>query len=224
MARTATSLKVASYGILAVPLILLTSLCGAYFVDTAIYADFFGGRDPEGRWRGHALLHIGPAAVALMFGAVQLVLTRGGKSSWLHPALGAIYVAAVWISAVGAALILPRTLGGPFNVAGFLLLDLFWLASTAWGVLARLSGRPGEHRAWMLRSYTLTLAGVSLRIQLVIMVELVGLSFETAYALTAWTSWIPNIVVVEWLIARRSSAGKSRPAPHASTTGTGRSA
>lgn len=222
MVRTAKLLKVAIRGLLALPLGLVAGLSAAYFVDPAFYADFFGDRDSGGRWRDHTLLHIGPAAVALLVGAVQLALPASRRRSRLHPTLGLIYVTAVIASAIGAALILPRTLGGALNLAGFLLLNLFWVASTSWGVVGRLSGRLNEHRNWMLRSYALTLAGVTLRIQLFVLTGLVGLSFETAYAFTAWTSWIPNLIAVEWLIVRRSSGGKSRPVPHASTTGTDR--
>lgn len=221
MTRTVRLLKVAGWSLSGGLILLTAGFAVAYFVDPTAYGGFFGDRDPDGRWRNHALLHIGPAAIALVVGAVQLALARNRTAFWLHPLLGLLYVAAVGASAVGAALILPRTLGGPLNIAGFVLLELFWVACTALGCLRGLSGHRGEHRAWMLRSYALTLAGVSLRLQMFVLTGLAGWSFEDAYALTAWSSWAPNLVVCEWLILRKASAGTPPPAPHGPTTGTG---
>ena len=67
--------------------------------------------------------------------------------------------------------------------------------------MAFLSIRAGDvtrHRQWMVRSYALTLAAVTLRIQLPFYQAVLGLSFDDAYAIVAWFCWIPNLVVAEW--------------------------
>jgi hypothetical protein len=58
------------------------------------------------------------------------------------------------------------------------------------------------HRAWMLRSYALTFAAVTLRIWLPLS-QIAGIPFQEAYAAIAWLCWVPNLVVVEWFILRR---------------------
>jgi uncharacterized membrane protein len=212
---------------LAVGLLLLTTAASViYFLGPEAYDGFFGERDPERRRLTATLLHAGAAAVALLAGALQLCLV-GRIRHGLHRLLGGIYVAAVGLSAIGAALILPHALGGPVGIAGFLLLTLFWLSCTAMGVLAAVSGDRAEHRAWMMRSYALTLAGVSLRLQLLVLTGLADLPFDTAYVFTAWSSWAPNLVVCEILIlsaaAGAAASGEAPPpVPHASTTGTDR--
>ena len=50
----------------------------------------------------------------------------------------------------------------------------------------------------MVRCYALTLAAVTLRIQLGVLQAGLGLSFEEAYAVTAWFSWVPNLILAEW--------------------------
>lgn len=207
-------------------LLLTTASAAVYFLGPEAYDDFFGARDPERRRMAATLLHAGAAALALCIGAVQLSLA-GRLRPWPHRLLGVVYVAAVAASAIGAALILPHALGGPAGIAGFLLLTLFWLSSTMMGVLAAVSGNRVEHRAWMMRSYALTLAGVSLRLQLLVLTGMADLPFDAVYVVTAWSSWAPNLLVCEILIAARnthapetSSDATPPPAPHGPTTGT----
>ena len=66
-----------------------------------------------------------------------------------------------------------------------------------------------NHRAWMLRNFALTFAAVTLRIQLGVMTGGLGMSFDDAYACVAWTSWVPNLVLVEWFLALAPSARKA---------------
>ena len=67
--------------------------------------------------------------------------------------------------------------------------------------MAYFSIRAGNvklHQQWMVRSYALTLAAVTLRIQLPLIQGTLGLSFDEAYAIVAWFAWIPNLIVAEW--------------------------
>jgi hypothetical protein len=66
-----------------------------------------------------------------------------------------------------------------------------------------MSRDKAEHRTWMMRSYALTLAGVSLRLQLLILTGWGGLPFDAVYVVTAWSSWVPNLILCEILIATR---------------------
>jgi hypothetical protein len=60
-----------------------------------------------------------------------------------------------------------------------------------------------RHHVWMLRSFALTLAAVTLRIYLPIS-QLAGASFENAYAAIAWLCWVPNLLFAEYLAGRRA--------------------
>ena len=50
----------------------------------------------------------------------------------------------------------------------------------------------------MIRSYALTFAAVTLRLQIPLS-QIAGLSMETAYPVIAWLSWIPNLLLAECL-------------------------
>lgn len=199
-------LGLGSFGLAVLLILGVAALSGLYLVDPAYYDDFFGDRDPDRRWVGQTLLHIGPAAAALLLGLSQFTLSRPARGDVAHRVFGLTYVLAVLCGALGAALILPRTLGGAANAAGFLILAMLWSGAALAGVTAAVQGDRLRHRAWMIRSYGLTLAGVTLRIQLGVLTGPMGWTFDDAYVVTAWSSWIPNLlaaeVVILWIAAR----------------------
>jgi len=91
--------------------------------------------------------------------------------------------------------------------AGFTALGIVWLMTGALAFARARQRRFNEHRAWMMRNYSLTFAAATVR--------LAGLPFlvltrdpVVAITCTFW-SWILNLVVVEWLIRRRSHVGTS---------------
>ncbi|MNL75568.1 hypothetical protein D3C87_2013940 [compost metagenome] len=55
------------------------------------------------------------------------------------------------------------------------------------------------HRRWMIRSIALTLAAVTLRIQIPVSMML-DIPFDTAYPVIAWLCWVPNLVVAEMIV------------------------
>jgi hypothetical protein len=61
----------------------------------------------------------------------------------------------------------------------------------------------------MVRSFSLTLGAVTLRIYLPVSLAL-GVPFEVAYPIIAWAAWVPNLMVGEWLL-RRSPLGATAP-------------
>jgi hypothetical protein len=69
-------------------------------------------------------------------------------------------------------------------------------------VIAIRQGRIADHRDWMLRSYALTLAAVTLRLYLPAS-QIAGISFLIAYPAIAWLCWVPNLLVAEWMTRTR---------------------
>jgi uncharacterized membrane protein YozB (DUF420 family) len=92
---------------------------------------------------------------------------------------------------------------GPISTAGFGSLAVMWFVCTAQGWIAGRRQRFEEHRAWMIRSYALTLAAVTLRLYLPV-VLLSGVDFPFAYRAISFLCWVPNLVLAEvYLRARR---------------------
>ena len=96
---------------------------------------------------------------------------------------------------------------------GFGMLAVVWLAATATAYAHIRARRIAAHRAWMLRSYALTLAAVTLRIYLPAS-QMLGVSYDAAYPAIAWLCWVPNLIVVEWFLLPRP-LGDGTPEPAA---------
>ena len=58
----------------------------------------------------------------------------------------------------------------------------------------------------MIRSYALTLAAVSLRLQAPVLSLLYATNYTGVSPIVAWSCWLPNILIAEWLIRRQSFA------------------
>ncbi len=70
---------------------------------------------------------------------------------------------------------------------------------TLLGWRAVLQGRFAVHRRWMIRSWALTLAAVTLRLYLPLVMVL-DLPFLPWYRAISFLAWVPNLVVAElWL-------------------------
>jgi len=85
------------------------------------------------------------------------------------------------------------------------MLAALWIGATLLAWRSIRARDQAAHRRWMTRSYALTLAAVTLRVYLPLS-QLAGMPFADAYQIVAWTCWVPNLVVVEWLILGRRAA------------------
>ena len=146
-----------------------------------------------------ARLHIIPAGLVLILGALQFHSGLRNRCKALHRFCGRAYISLVLIAAVGGLVLAGHTHGSAATKLGFAVLATIWFYSALMAWLAVRAGNIALHQQWIIRSYALTLAGVTLRIQLVIFQGVMGMSFEEAYAIAAWFSWVPNLLVAEWL-------------------------
>ena len=143
----------------------------------------------------HALL----APVALMVGVWQfLPITR--RSAY-HRLVGRCYVACVAVASIAGFIIAFTTDTGPAAGIGFGILAVLWFSATARAYLLARSGDFVRHRIWMIRSYAICCAGITLRIILPVGIA-TGFGFTPSYITAAWGSWIINILIAEWIIRR----------------------
>lgn len=153
----------------------------------------------------HALF----ASIALLVGPFQF--HRGILVRWriVHRSLGIAYVLAAFIgSGLVGAYMAWHSYGGWVTHSGFGLLALGVLLTTSLAYFKIRAGEVIQHREWMIRSYALIFAAVTLRIWLPILIILYQGQFAPAYRIVAWLCWVPNLLVVEWYIRRsRTSQG-----------------
>lgn len=147
--------------------------------------------------------HVFFGPIALLTGPFQFMPKfRNNKMKW-HRALGIIYIVACLIGGVAGLSAAQFASGSPMNVWGFSFLAISWLITTTYAWTAIMKKDIEGHQKWMLRSFALTLAAVTLRLQLGIYQALFGMTFFEAYNIVAWSCWVPNLIFIEWFIRKR---------------------
>jgi uncharacterized membrane protein len=148
----------------------------------------------------HALF----GALALGLGAAQFHPALVRRRRALHRALGKVYVGACLLVGAAGLYMAWYAYGGPASRAGFGALAVLLLGTT-WAAFAAARRRDiATHRAWMLRSYALIFAAVTLRIELPLLIVAFGGDFDPAYRVVAWLCWVPNLLWAELWLRRRA--------------------
>ncbi len=148
-----------------------------------------------------AAVHFGVGGFVLLIGPFQFLPRLRASKPALHRWSGRLYVAGCLASGVAALLLAPAAITGGIAQAGFTLLALFWIGTTSMALAKALQRKFAEHRRWMIRSYALTLAAVTLRIFLPSSIAL-EIPFETAYPIISFACWVPNAIIAEWILRR----------------------
>lgn len=158
------------------------------------------------------VLHAVMGGLALMLGPWQFSTRLRARHPRLHRSVGWGYVLAILVGGIASLPLALGADGGPIARAGFALLGLIWLATTAIALGHIKAHRIAEHRRWMLRSFVLTAAGITLRLQIGIG-NAFGIPIDQYYTSLAWTSWLPQALVLEWWLYRRQSVTTSGARP-----------
>lgn len=158
---------------------------------------------------GWLVSHAVCSSVALLVGPWQFLPVVRRRWRVAHRWLGRVYCGAVllgWVTSVPVAL---HAAFGPVSSVGFVFLGLFWAGFTLMGYLTIRRGQVEAHREWMIRSFAMTAAAITLRIWLPLML-VAGVPFATGYRIVAWLCWVPNLLVAEamvrWTARRRVPA------------------
>ncbi|WP_235519302.1 MULTISPECIES: DUF2306 domain-containing protein [unclassified Caulobacter] len=150
-------------------------------------------------------IHVAGAVTALVLGSLQFLpaLRRGAGPP--HRWIGRTYVVGCLVGGTAGLILAPGSSAGPIASAGFGGLAVIWIAVNLLGWRAAVQGRFVEHRRWMIRSWALTLAAVTLRLYLPLVMAL-DLPFLPWYRAISFLAWVPNLVAAElWLRARTPS-------------------
>ncbi len=164
-------------------------------------------------------LHALGGAIALLAGPLQFI-PRFRQSNWnRHRVLGWIYCGGVLLGWCASLWIAPHAQTGWIAAAGFLTLGAAWIVATVLAVKSILRRDAVSHRRWMIRSFALTAAAITLRIYLP-PVLVFHWNFSIAYPAIAWLCWIPNLIAVELYLRLAPKPSRTAlPVTHASAHG-----
>lgn len=150
-------------------------------------------------------LHVALAPVALFLGVFQFMRGLRARFPAAHRWAGRIYAIAILVSGLaGLALAAGAFAYKPIAGVGFGLLALVWIATTAQAVRLARARHFAAHRIWMIRSFALTFAAVTLRLQLPFLIAGFDLDYDSASNIVSWSCWVPNLLFAEWFVRRKS--------------------
>jgi len=150
-------------------------------------------------------IHIITGSIVLITGVFQLSQwIRERYPAW-HRASGRVYIFIILIFTAPSGLVMAAYANGGLAAGvGFALLALLWWFFTWKGFRNAIRKNLEAHREFMLRSYALTFAAVTLRLYSFLL-ALAGFRGESIYILIAWLSWVPSLMVMEIYIRQKKS-------------------
>ena len=148
------------------------------------------------------VLHIVASPLALIVGLFQFLPNLRARRPALHRWSGRLYVLAVFTGGLSGLILAFGMADRPVAALGFGLLAVLWLGVTLRGVRLAMAGEQLAHRRWMFRSYALSFAAVTLRLELPLFFIFTDLDYAAASAYVAWLCWVPNLIFAQWWLNR----------------------
>jgi uncharacterized membrane protein len=162
--------------------------------DITLYANLF--------WKNSFYVHVIVGGLPLMLGWTQFIPKLRTKYPKVHRIFGKIYVVTFLITALSGFFISFYATGGLMPTLGFATVALIAFYTTLKAYLDIRKGDVVSHQKMMMYSYACCFAAVTLRIWSPLLSIGIG-SFDVAYPIVAWLSWIPNLLVVYWIIQKK---------------------
>jgi uncharacterized membrane protein len=156
-------------------------------------------------------VHIAFGGLALLLSPFQFMTRLRARAPRVHRVVGRIAVGSIGLAGLGGLVLAPYSLAGPVGTVGFGLLAVLWIAFATTAFRAIRRGDVVAHRRWMIRTFALTYAAVTLRLWLGVLVFVQvsaggvdgDIAFDRAYLLVPFLSWVPNLLVAEWYLSTR---------------------
>lgn len=121
-----------------------------------------------------------------------------------HRNAGKIYIFLILIFAAPSGIYMGIFAnGGIFAKSSFIILGCLWWFTTFKGYHFARQKKFKEHKQWMWRSFALSVSALTLRIWKVIIVYLFHPNPMDVYEIIAWLGWVPNIILIEYLIRKK---------------------
>lgn len=148
-------------------------------------------------------IHVFTAILALPAGFSQF--SRYVLKCWpqLHRLNGRVYVIAILVLGGPSGLFISLFAnGGLLSRLSFCLLGVLWIYYTWQAYTQARRGNFKSHKAFMYRSFALTLSAITLRAWKYVLIAIFHPRPMDVYQLVAWLGWIPNLLIAEYLIAK----------------------
>jgi hypothetical protein len=156
-------------------------------------------------WMSAFYMHVMGSLVCLGIAPFLFLPTFRKNYLDLHKQLGKAYIFCVLCVGAPSGLYMAFFAnGGRLAQIGFTLLSILWIFITYTAYQKIIEKNIIAHKIWMIRSFALTFSAVMLRIWVPLLSYYYEMPHGTTIWVTAWLSWIPNILVAELIIRFQS--------------------
>jgi len=167
--------------------------------------------------QGALYVHVFLAAVVLVLSPLQFSVRLRRRARRLHRVIGRVVLVSIAVAGVCGLVLAPFNRAGLVGTAGFGLLAVLWVAFAGAGFRAIRRRDVPAHRRWMVRTFALTYAGVTLRLWMMTIPPVVAalsgvdgqVAWDRTYLVITFLCWVPNLLVAELYL--RAGRRRSRP-------------
>ncbi|MCS3530128.1 DUF2306 domain-containing protein [Chryseobacterium sp. JUb7] len=148
--------------------------------------------------------HVYTSIFVLLSGFLAILRKDFGLKNF-HRNMGKVYIFLILIFAASSGIYMGFFANGDFySKISFIILGGLWWISTFKAYQFARQKKFKEHKQWMWRSFALTVSAITLRMWKVIIVYLFHPNPMDVYQIIAWMGWIPNIILIEYLITKKA--------------------
>lgn len=147
--------------------------------------------------------HVYTSIFVLLTGFLAILRKDFGIKD-LHQNVGKVYIFLILFLAAPSGIYMGIFAnGGIYSKISFVILGCLWWFSTLNAYQRARQKKFKQHQQWMWRSFALTVSAITLRMWKVIIIYLFQSNPMDVYQIIAWLGWIPNILLIEYLIAKK---------------------
>ena len=147
--------------------------------------------------------HVYTAVFVLPAGLTQFSVYIRRNLPTLHKYTGWIYAITVILLAGPSGFYMGvYANGGLISQISFCLLAILWILFTSYAIVKAVQGDYKSHRAFLIRSFALTLSAITLRAWKYLLVFMFHPRPMDVYQIVAWLGWIPNLIIAEMIIMK----------------------
>jgi len=156
---------------------------------------------PEYLWFFYT--HVYTSIFVLLSGFLA-ILRKDFNLKNFHRNTGKIYIFLILFLAAPSGIYMGIFANGNFlSKISFVILGCLWWYSTFKAYQFARQKKFKEHQQWMWRSFALTVSAITLRMWKVFIVYLFHPNPMDVYQIIAWLGWVPNILLIEYLILKK---------------------
>lgn len=157
----------------------------------------------ESLWLWMIRLHISLAIISLVTGPLGMIKAIRTRSRTFHRWNGRLYILSIILNFIPGVYVSFFATGGWPSTIGFLILNTLWLGTTILAYLSIKRKKVILHSQWMMRSFFLSFANMTIYIIVAITHNLMNVSYEHSYTIAVWLCWIINLLIAEFIIKKQ---------------------